>query len=61
MIKKEKIRYDKMIDGIADKIVFSAYQQALGITEDVYLDILFRMKAKIESNISTIQERKGKQ
>lgn len=58
MTKKEQQRYDKMIDGVADDIVFSAYKQALRITDDVYLDILLRMRTKVDERIRRIQENK---
>lgn len=57
MTKKEKKRYDRMIDGIAESLVMSAYHEAIKVTDGVYLDILMRLRSLIDCNISRMQER----
>ena len=58
MTKKEQKNYERKIDEIADNQLMSAYQKAIEITDGVYLDILFRMRSKIDAQISSIQQRK---
>lgn len=57
MTKKERQSYDRRIDEIADKQIIGAYRNALEVTDGVYLDILLRMRTKIDSQIEYIQQR----
>lgn len=57
MTKKERQSYDRRINEIADKQIFGAYRNALEVTDGVYLDILLRMRTKIDSQIEYIQQR----
>lgn len=57
MTKKERQSYDRNIDEIADKQIIDAYKKALEATDDIYLDILLRMRTKIDAKIKNIQQR----
>ena len=58
MTKKEQKNYERKIDEIADNQLMSAYHKAIEITDGVYVDILLRMRSKIDAQISSIQQRK---
>ena len=57
MTKKEQKRYDRMLDDVASKLTMSAYREAISITDNVYLDILLRLRSTIDYEIKRIQER----
>ena len=57
MTKKEQKRYDRMLDDVANKLTMSAYREAISITDNVYLDILLRLRSTIDYEIKRIQER----
>ena len=57
MTKKEQKRYDRMLDDVASKLTMSAYREAVSITDNVYLDILLRLRSTIDYEIKRIQER----
>ena len=57
MTKKEQKRYDRMLDDVAHKLTMSAYREAISITDNVYLDILLRLRSTIDYEIKRIQER----
>lgn len=60
MTKKEQKRYDRMLDDVASKLTMSAYREAISITENVYLDILLRLRSNIDYEIKRMQERNSK-
>ena len=57
MTKKEQKLYDRMLDDVANKLTMSAYREAISITDNVYLDILLRLRSTIDYEIKRIQER----
>ena len=57
MTKKERQSYDRNIDEIADRQIIGAYKKAIEVTDGVYLDILLRMRTKIDAQIKNIQQR----
>lgn len=59
MTKKEQKRYDRMLDDVAHKLTMSAYREAVDITDNVYLDILMRLRSCCDYEIKRIQERKS--
>lgn len=60
MTKKEQKRYDRMLDDVAHKLTMSAYREAMDITQNVYLDILLRLRSTIDYEIKRMQERNSK-
>lgn len=60
MTKKEQKRYDRMLDDVANKLTMKAYHEAISITENVYLDILLRLRSTIDYEIKRMQERNTK-
>lgn len=60
MTKKEQKRYDRMLDDVARKLTMSAYREAMDITQNVYLDILLRLRSTIDYEIKRMQERNSK-
>ena len=48
-----------MLDDVARKLTMSAYREAVGITDNVYLDILMRLRSCCDYEIKRIQERKS--
>ena len=56
MTKKEQKRYDRMLDDVANQLTMKAYHEAISITENVYLDILLRLRSTIDYEIKRMQE-----
>ena len=56
MTKKEQQKYNKTIQDVAESLVLDAYRKANDITEDVYLDILLRLRSIADEQIQHIQE-----
>jgi len=60
MTKKESIAYDRQIDSIADSLLISAQKEAFEITDKVYLDIILRMRSKIDVQLESMRMRNAK-
>lgn len=57
MTAKEQKHYDRQIDGIADSLLIKAHNEAFEITENVFLDIILRLRTKCDEVIRRKQER----
>ena len=56
MTKKERQKYNKTIQDVAESLVLAAFREANNITEGVYLDILLRLHSITDEQIRHIQE-----
>lgn len=56
MDKRERKRYERELDDVCEALVMKAWHEAHDITEGVYLDILLRLRSKLDVKIGYIQE-----
>lgn len=59
MTKAEMKAFDKMIDNAADKICGKFFNAAISITDDVYLELLKRIRDRTNAMIINAEKRNG--